>query len=116
MRGLGDSIKAQAVSYNLIDKIFNNESFQTKPIEPKIANYRPSIQTRSQLSTASSETETNISGLTTENREKFKFDYLIYQEHVKEYNREIEMIRGLRNWIEKTVSFNYRKSSCHPTK
>src|SRR5215469_11231296 len=95
--------KAQAVSYNLVDQIFNNESFLNKPIEPKIANYRPLIQTRSQSSNASNDSDSTISSLTVENRENFKYNYLIYQEHIKAYTREIESIYRLRTWIKKTV-------------
>ena len=100
--------KAQAVSYSLDAQIFENEAFQIKPTEPVRPSYRSTPQTRSQSAqssvTASSEPEANISSITGLNAE-LQTNYL---EDIKAYNQEIENIRGLQNWIKKTVCSAYQ--------
>ncbi len=87
--------KAQAISYNLVNQIFSNKTFQNKPVEPVRPNPQPQTQTWAQ--TAQSATEATTKTTATELQENFWFDYIIYQEHVKAYNQKINSIHELRN-------------------
>jgi hypothetical protein len=109
--------KAQVVSYNLVNQIFDDEAFLDKPTKPVRPTYRTVAATRAQ-STASSDTEAGTAAVNAHNAElkdNYRFDYHEYQEDMKAYNREIDSIRGLRAWLEKTVSSAYYKTSCSPT-
>ena len=102
--------------------MFNNEVFLKKPIKPAMANYwtPPESEAEAQSQRCSralpsAPPNVNISNLTVGNQESFKFDYIMYQEDLKMYNQEVKFIRKLQNWIEKTVSQAYQKTSCPPT-
>jgi len=111
--------KAQVVSYNLVNQIFDDEAFLDKPTKPARPTYRTVAATRAQsASTASSDTEAGTAAVNAHNAElkdNYRFDYHEYQGDLKAYNREIDSIRGLRAWMEKTVSSAYYKTSCPPT-
>src|SRR5436190_24361637 len=105
--------KAQVVSYNLVNQIFDDEAFLDKPIKPARPIYRTVAATRAQsvsTSTASSDTEAGTIAVNAHNAElkdNYRFNYHEYQEDMKAYNREIDSIRGLRAWIEKIISAAY---------
>ena len=113
--------KAQVVSYNLVNQIFDDEAFLDKPIKPARPIYWTVAATRAQsasASTASSDTEAGTAAVNahnTELKDNYRFDYHEYQEDMKAYNREIDSIRDLRAWMEKTVSSAYYKTSYPPT-
>ena len=107
--------KAQVISYNLINQIFDDEAFLDKSTKPVRPIYWMVATTRAQsTSTTSSDTEAGTVAVNAHNtklRNNYQFDYHEYQEDLKTYNQEIDSIHGLRAWMEKIVSFAYYKTS-----
>jgi hypothetical protein len=57
-----------------------------------------------------------IAELTAEGKESFKYDFMIYQEMKKDYAKEAEALRAVRDWITKTVDTDYRQTCCRSEK
>jgi hypothetical protein len=110
--------KSYVATYDLTDKFFGEELFLARPIQPKISDYPTQVQRRSQSSAtlqADSQAVTRaitIAELTAEGKESFKYDFIIYQEMKKDYTKEAEALRSVRDWITKTVDTDYRQTCC----
>jgi hypothetical protein len=114
--------RSYVATYDLSDKFFREEPFLARPVQPKIPDYPTQLQTRSQSSATpqpGSQAVTRaitIADLTAEGKETFKYDFMIYQEMKKDYAKEAEALRAVREWITKTVNTDYRQTCCQSQK
>ena len=93
--------KAQVVSFDLTNQVFNNRAFLDKPVKPTrpilwdvTTRTQAGVQTRALSATATPDTNTAamaaaINAINAANaitKEDYKFEYLEYQEDLKAYN------------------------------
>jgi hypothetical protein len=57
---------------------------------------------------------TSIAELTAEGRSGYQIAVALYKQEEAEYNREIEHVRLLKNWVVLTISSHFATTSCPP--
>ena len=127
---------SQTVMYDLLGhgQVQGNETLLSNPIRPAIAGYPQkghSITTRtprsraqthdgtlgqaSESQTISLEHEPRVSDLTADGQKSFNMAWAFYQDDIKAYEKQEDLVRKLKEWIATNVSSHYQETCCEPT-
>ncbi|KAK0734713.1 hypothetical protein B0T26DRAFT_633254 [Lasiosphaeria miniovina] len=121
--------QAQAVAGDIWSQIQGLTPFLNKPTAPDPARHKH--KTPSQLSVTVRGTSVSvaddeeaspasipitIADLTTDGFKTYQMEWTIYQANLKDYTQQFDRIERLKQWVLKTVSTHYQRTSCKPTK
>jgi hypothetical protein len=132
---------AQANMYRLLDYIQGKEDLLPKPTKPSMANYpqkrRPAIATRSnsqsvqeaiqeaaqeaaeevEASATITPTSTTIefSDLTSDGQKSYNMAWSFYQDDQKAFEKQLDLIAKMKEWITANVSVHFQKTCCKAT-
>ena len=124
---------SQAIANDLLDHVQGKEALLRKPVKPVIADFpqkarstmtRSRTQTHTEtpdqgpseqtMSPAPEPREVTVSDLTAEGQKSFSLTWTLYQDDVKTYDKQKELIRKLKDWIATNVSSHYQDTCCKP--
>jgi len=124
----------QVIMYDLLRHIQGDENLLSKPIRPVTADYsqkarsttaRSRTQTHAetpgqgtsegQTSLEPDRQEVTFSDLTTDGQRSFSMAWTFYQDDTKEYEKQQDLVRKLKEWIAANVSSHYQETCCEPT-
>jgi hypothetical protein len=124
---------SQAIANDLLDHVQGKEALLRKPVKPVIADFPQKARSTMTRSRTQSHTETpdqgpseqtmslapeprevTVSDLTAEGQKSFSLTWTLYQDDVKTYDKQKELIRKLKDWIATNVSSHYQDTCCKP--
>ena len=134
-----DRFVSQAIMYDLLGHVQGKENLLPKAVKPVMEHYpqkaRPTTsRSRTQpqqehephsqgvsedhtMSTGPEPREVMItfSDLTTDGQKSFSMAWTFYQDDMKAYEKQQDLVRKMKEWIAANVSSHFQKSCCKPT-
>ena len=126
---------SQAIMCNLLPHIQGKQKLLVPPLEPVMADYSQKNRqsaTRSRAQTihesedqgasedqpapepAADHREITFSDLTAEGQKSFSMAWTFYQDKIKAFEKQQDLIRKLKEWIAANVSSHYQQTCCKP--
>jgi hypothetical protein len=131
-----DRFVSQAIMYDLLGHIQGRDHILPKPVRPVMTEYAQRTRSRptparrpgqgasgqgaSEELTLSPDPESDprgiaFSDLTADGQKSFSMAWTFYQDDLKAYEKQQELVRKLKEWISANVSSHYQKTCCKPT-
>jgi hypothetical protein len=132
-----DRFVSQAIMYDLLGHVQGKENLLSKAMKPVMAHYaqkaRPTTsRSRTQpqqehephsqgvsedhtMSPGPEPREVTFSDLTTDGQKSFSMAWTFYQDNMKAYEKQQDLVRKMKEWIAANVSSHFQKSCCKPT-